>query len=215
MTEELNLLKEKINNCRDCDLYKTRNKIVLGEGNPLSPFMVIGEAPGANEDMAGRPFIGKAGKFFDECLAICGLNRKKIFITNIMKCRPCIIDGKTNKNRPPKPFETEICNKWLKEQISLIKPKIILTLGAPSTKFILGKKSVKMNEIRGHFFESSYCDLVMPSLHPSYILTYKGDLEKEMLIADIKSCVDKLKEIGVELIEGDIWTEKEYNLFEN
>ena len=211
----IQILENLINDCKDCGLHETCHNKVFGEGNLSSPLLIIGEAPGANEDMEGRPFIGKAGKFLDECLKEGGLDRSQIFITNIMKCRPCIIQGKTNKNRPPTSEETAICNKWLEEQINIIKPKVILTLGAPSTKFILNQKNVKMTEIRGHFFKTDYAEFVMPSLHPSYILTYKGEAEKQMLISDIKSCVMKLKEIGSEPACGEIYTHKTFDLFSN
>lgn len=212
MKNRLDNLKSLIKTCEKCSLAKTRQNTVFGEGNPYSPIMIIGEAPGANEDLEGVPFIGKAGRFLDECLNSCGLDRKKVFIANVMKCRPCIIEGKTNRNRPPKTEETEICSPYLKEQIKIIKPKIILALGAPAAKFILGRKTLKMTEIRGRFYESEYAPYVMPSLHPSYILTYKGEPEKQMLVHDIKACVTLAEEQNLTLAEGDIYTDR-HDLF--
>lgn len=208
MKTRLDNLNSLIKTCEKCSLCQTRTNTVFGEGNPLSPIMIIGEAPGANEDTEGVPFVGKAGKFLDQCLEKCGLDRERVFIANIMKCRPCIIEGKTNKNRPPTTEETKICSPYLAEQIKIIQPKIILALGAPAAKFILDRKTVKMNEIRGHFAESIYCDFAMVSLHPSYILTYKGEAEKQMLISDIKACREKAQELGLSLEPGPIYTHK-------
>ncbi len=207
-------LKNQIDNCQDCSLCQTRTNTVFGEGNPNSPLLIIGEAPGANEDETGRPFVGRAGKFLEECLNVASLDRNKVFIANVMKCRPCILSGKTNKNRPPTTEETQICSKWLKAQIDIIKPKVILTLGAPATKFILNKKTVKMNELRGTFFEINNI-FIMPSLHPSYILTYKGEAEKQMLIDDIKACYNKVCELGFKFESKEVYTQKPYDLFNN
>jgi len=205
-------LKNQINNCKNCSLCDKRTNIVFGEGNPNSPLLIIGEAPGATEDQTGRPFVGKAGKFLDQCLKEASLDREQVFIANVMKCRPCIIEGKTNKNRPPTKEETEKCSKWLKAQIEIINPKIILTLGAPATKFILNKNTIKMNEIRGNFIQLKDI-FVMPSLHPSYILTYKGEAEKQMLINDIKACHRKIQELGLCFTKSEIYTEKPFDLF--
>ena len=190
MHDRLTELYEKIKVCEKCGLCKTAHNKVMGSGNTEAPLMIIGEAPGAEEDRSGTPFVGKAGRFLDECLKECGLDRKDVFIANVMKCRPCIIEGRTNKNRPPTQEEIKACSPYLKEQIDIIKPKIILPLGAPATKFVLGRKVLKMTEIRGIFYRTEFCEYVMPSLHPSYILTYKGEAEKQMLISDIKKCAE-------------------------
>ena len=211
ITEKLHNLKKEIRKCRACSLSLSRRNTVFGEGNPLSPFMIIGEAPGANEDEMSAPFVGKAGKFLDGCLAECGLDRSLIFISNVMKCRPSSPDGK--RNRPPTAEETGLCSPWLIKQTEIIKPKIILALGAPAAKFLFGKKTVKMGEIRGKFLESVYCDYAMASLHPSYILTYKGPAEREMLISDIKACMAKLKEENIPLVLGEIYTDRVRDLF--
>ena len=207
-------LKTEIENCKACPLFKTRTNIVFGEGSLNSPLLIIGEAPGATEDSTGKPFVGRAGKFLDSCLKEASLLREDVFIANVMKCRPCILSGKTNKNRPPTKEETDACRKWLKAQIDVLKPKVILSLGAPATRFILNRKTLKMNEIRGTFIEINDM-FVMPSLQPSYILTYKGEEEKQMLIKDIKACYEKVHLLGLNFTKGENYTTKAFDLFNN
>lgn len=216
--EKILELKSKIEVCTDCKLCKTRNKVVFGEGNPDSPLLIIGEGPGANEDNTGRPFVGRAGKLLDECLEECHLNRNRVFIANVIKCRACIISGKINKNRPPEKEEIEACNKWLREQIELINPKVILTLGAPSTKFILGREDIKMTKDRGKFYNTKYCDYVIPALHPSYILRnmyIDNDGGRSFLISDIQQAILKVRELNSTIKSGEMVTaEKEPTLLD-
>ncbi len=121
MTELLQL-HEVICRCTDCDLSKTRTRAVPGEGPERAPIMLIGEAPGFNEDRTGRPFVGAAGQFLEKLLALAGLRRQDVYITNVVKCRP-------PNNRDPLPGEIEACKKYLDRQIALIQPRVIVTLG--------------------------------------------------------------------------------------
>ena len=125
-------LNQEISDCRDCELAKTRNMVVPGEGAENAEIMLIGEAPGFYEDKQGRPFVGSAGKFLDELLQSIGLDRTKVYICNVIKCRP-------PNNRDPLPQEIESCRKWLDRQIEIISPKVIVTLGRHSmAKFFRG-----------------------------------------------------------------------------
>lgn len=129
---ELTDLYQLISRCPDCDLCQTRTQTVPGEGPEDARIMFIGEAPGFNEDRTGRPFVGAAGKFLDQLLALAGLSRQTVYIGNIIKCRPA-------NNRDPQPSEIEACGKWIDRQIELIKPDVIVTLGRYSmNKFIPG-----------------------------------------------------------------------------
>ncbi|MER3420396.1 MAG: uracil-DNA glycosylase [Chloroflexota bacterium] len=119
---ELLQLSEVICRCTDCDLSKTRTRAVPGEGPERASIMLIGEAPGFNEDRTGRPFVGAAGQFLERLLALAGLRRQDVYITNVVKCRP-------PNNRDPLPGEIEACKKYLDRQIALIQPKVIVTLG--------------------------------------------------------------------------------------
>ena len=132
MNTQLEQLKTEILNCQKCELSKTRNHVIFGEGNEHAPIMVIGEAPGADEDRVGRPFIGRSGQLLDKIFAACGFTRDEhIFISNIIRCRP-------PGNRTPTPQEAEICMPWLIKQIEVIDPKIIILLGATSLKYLAG-----------------------------------------------------------------------------
>ena len=128
-------LYEEIALCRQCEIAKTRNKVVPGEGAEDADLLFIGEAPGWYEDQQGRPFVGPAGKYLDELLASINLNRQQVYIANVIKCRPM-------ENRDPLPTEIANCRKWLNRQIDLIRPRIIVTLGRYSMVMFFPGKSI-------------------------------------------------------------------------
>ena len=159
----LKFLKDiKINECMQCELSKSRNKIVFGEGNADSRLMFIGEAPGADEDNTGRPFVGRAGQLLTKIIESINLKREDVYIANIIKCRP-------PGNRNPLEDEIIFCAPFLKEQISIIRPKIICTLGKFSTEFIIGKDKGTISFVRGKEFDYEGTT-VIPTYHPSYLL---------------------------------------------
>ena len=144
-TERLEVLATQIRSCVQCPLHATRTKAVPGEGTPSARVMLIGEAPGREEDQRGQPFVGAAGRFLDEVLAGSGVNRGDLFITNTVKCRP-------ENNRPPRKREVDTCTSlYLFEQIELINPALIMLLGSVATRKLLGVNSV--NEVRGRVIE--------------------------------------------------------------
>jgi DNA polymerase len=157
-------LEEKAQKCTKCDLSKTRTKVVFGHGPAPCNLMLIGEGPGEMEDLSGLPFVGRAGQLLTQILASINIDREKdIYITNIVKCRP-------PENRTPQADETEACYPYLELQIKLIKPKIILLAGAPSTKVVL-KNEDPISKIRGQWFKLPGTEIsVMPIFHPSYLL---------------------------------------------
>ena len=143
--ERLEALATQIRSCVQCPLHATRTKAVPGEGTPLARVMLIGEAPGRDEDQRGQPFVGAAGRFLDQMLAGSGVNRDDLFITNTVKCRP-------ENNRTPRKREVDTCTSlYLFEQIELINPALIMVLGSVATKKLLGVNSV--NEVRGRVIE--------------------------------------------------------------
>ena len=143
--ERLEALATQIRTCVQCPLHATRTKAVPGEGSPSARVMLIGEAPGRDEDQRGQPFVGAAGRFLDEVLAGSGVDRRALFITNTVKCRP-------ENNRPPRKREVDTCTAlYLFEQIELINPALIMLLGSVATKKLLGVNSV--NEVRGRVIE--------------------------------------------------------------
>ena len=126
----LDQLREQVGACHQCPLADGRTNVVFGEGDPEARVLIVGEAPGKNEDLQGEPFVGAAGKYLDELLGIAGLTRGDVFIANVLKCRP-------PGNRDPRPEEIELCTPFLREQTRTIDPEFIVTLGNFSTKFIL------------------------------------------------------------------------------
>jgi len=187
--------------CTGCSLSERRTNVVFGEGNPQSPLVLIGEGPGDNEDKLGRPFVGRAGQLLDKAIIEAGLQRSQLYITNTVKCRAA--DWTTGKpqNRPPTEQEVTACRKWLVPQIELLKPKVILCVGAPSAKNLI-KKNFLITKERGLYFPCEYAKTAIATLHPSYILREAnkgGDGGYSLLVADIRRAYDaavKLAEKG-------------------
>ncbi len=181
----LDKLYEPYRNCTQCPLGTLgRKTVVFGDGNPDARIMIIGEAPGKNEDEGGKPFIGRAGKVLDEALKQANINRDDTFITNIVKCRP-------PNNRKPTTLESTICtNLFLYNQIKIIKPSIIITLGATPFETLLGKKA-PLNSNRGKMHHLLDIDL-MPTFHPAYIL--RNPQARHFLHVDIMSAVRHIQQ---------------------
>ncbi len=193
-TERIAEVAERASVCVACDLSKTRSKVVFGEGNPEAPLMLIGEGPGQNEDATGRPFVGRSGVLLDECLRENGITRKHVYLCNVVRCRACVFESGRLKNRPPTPDETQACSQWLNQTIEIIKPKVILCLGAPSASSII-HKGFKMMKERGQWFESRYTKYAMAAWHPAYILRLEGeayDAARRALVEDIAAARQKV-----------------------
>lgn len=195
--EQIEPLKDDCLHCTLCKLSATRTNVVFGEGNPESPLMIVGEGPGATEDATGRPFVGRAGKMLDEALSASGMSRKHVFICNIVKCRACLVQGAKHINRPPEPDEISACTSWLLKQVAIIKPLVILCIGAPSAKFII-KKNFKMTAERGIAFPTEYAECAIAALHPAYIMrrmSATDDGGKSLLFADVEAARLKVIEL--------------------
>ncbi len=174
--------------CQSCGLSERRTNVVFGEGDPKSPLVLIGEGPGDNEDKLGRPFVGRAGQLLDKAIEDAGLDRSQLYITNTVKCRAA--DWSTGKpqNRPPTDAEVLACRKWLVPQIGLLKPKVILCIGAPSAKNLI-KKNFLITKERGIYFPCEFARTAIATLHPSYILRERnkgGDGGYSHLVGDIR-----------------------------
>lgn len=154
-------LKCKVEGCSLCGLEKTRTQTVFGVGNCQADLLVIGEAPGANEDKQGEPFVGRGGMLLNAMLQAIGLDRKNIYIANILKCRP-------PDNRDPLPREVELCTPYLQQQIMLIQPKLIVTVGRIAAQFLLNTEEA-MGKLRGRAFEYNGIP-VLATYHPAYLL---------------------------------------------
>ena len=164
-------LKEEVAKCTLCELCHSRTQTVFGVGNPKTKILFIGEAPGANEDLKGEPFVGRAGQLLDNMLAAIGLNRKTIYIANILKCRP-------PNNRDPLPSEVEKCTPFLLRQIEFIKPKLIVALGRIAAHYLLNTKT-SLTQLRGkiHQFNQANTPLIV-TFHPAYLLRNPIDKAK-------------------------------------
>jgi uracil-DNA glycosylase len=159
---------EQIKDCQKCALAASRTQVVFGHGNPQAEIMFVGEAPGFHEDRQGQPFVGAAGKLLDRLLEEIGIQRREVYIANIIKCRP-------PDNRNPRVDEIDSCKPYLFKQIELIAPKVICTLGNFSTQLLLGKK-VGITKVRGQAFnQGTY--VVVPMLHPAAALHRDGMME--------------------------------------
>ncbi len=159
--EALNLLRENIGDCQRCKLSGGRNTIVFGEGSPDAPLMFIGEGPGRDEDLQGRPFIGDAGKLLTKMIVKLGMKREDVYIANIVKCRP-------SYNRNPEEDEINSCSPFLLQQIEIIRPSVIVCLGKIATETLLGVKT-PISKLRGNFLDFNGIP-VMPTFHPAYLL---------------------------------------------
>jgi DNA polymerase len=180
-------LQQKINCCHRCPLYQTAKHAVPGEGDPNTKIVFVGEAPGRVEDETGKPFVGRAGKLLDSLLASINLPRKSVFITSVIKHRP-------PKNRQPKSSEIKKCSYWLEDQLSIIKPKIIITLGRFGLEYFLPKK--KISQIHGTIQKiviKGKKILIFPVYHPAAGL--RSTRNKKKLFADFQKLRQALDDI--------------------
>ncbi len=173
-------LRDEVATCTSCSLHETRTQTVFGVGNASADWLVIGEAPGADEDKQGEPFVGRAGKLLNAMLLAVGLEREQVFIANILKCRP-------PNNRDPKPDEVQACEHFLKRQVELIKPKIILCVGRIAAQNLL-KVDTPIGKMRGKQFQLAGSDIpVMVTYHPAYLL--RSPREKRKVWEDLKKAM--------------------------
>ncbi len=171
-------LVKRIINCQRCELSLHRKNPVPGEGSLQAELMFVGEAPGRDEDLQGRPFVGRAGQLLTKIIKAMNYQREEVYITNVIKCRP-------PHNRNPHQAEIERCKEYLFEQIELIKPRVIVCLGKVATDFFL-QSSLSMTALRGKFYDYGQIRL-MPTFHPSYLVRNEGNRQiKRMVWEDMK-----------------------------
>ncbi len=169
----LDELSRRVSCCRKCRLSCTRNNTVFGEGAANAEIMFIGEGPGRQEDMTGRPFVGRAGELLTRIIERgMGMSRDEVYIANLVKCRPTV-DLKFERDRPPERDELESCVPYLLKQIEIIAPRVIIALGSPAAKFLL-RTDQGITRIRGSWGDFEGVP-VMPTYHPSYLLRNGGD----------------------------------------
>lgn len=179
--EKLRTLFEKYRNCQRCGLWQNRKHIVFGRGNPDAKLMFIGEAPGRQEDIKGQPFVGEAGNILTKIIKAMGLSREQVYITNVVKCRP-------PRNRDPQFEEIENCKEIVMQEIDIVKPEVICTLGRFSSRLLTGT-NYALGRIHGQWFKYKDID-VIPTLHPAACL-YNAK-NKVVLWNDIKKLMARL-----------------------
>ena len=182
-------LKAVCAQCTNCGLCAGRTNIVFSDGNPDAEIMLIGEAPGANEDARGVPFVGRAGQLLDKFLEDAGISRKKdLYICNTVKCRP-------PENRLPSQDEKSACRVYLEAQISVVRPKVILLCGMTAVQSMIETK-LAISKIRGQWFDAPFGAKMMPIFHPSYLLRNHSTEEgspRFFMLQDLKKAFDFLK----------------------
>jgi len=175
--------------CRSCDLYRTGTKAVFGEGPATARVMMVGEQPGDREDLAGKPFVGPAGRVLDEALAEAGIERRDVYVTNVVKHFKWEPRGKRRIHKKPRAWEIQACRPWLDAELEVVKPEILVCLGASAAQALLGNK-FRVTKQRGELVRSDLAPRVLATVHPSSILrapdpeTRKVEMEK--FVGDLK-----------------------------
>lgn len=194
VSPEFEALRQRVLACSLCPhLASSRTTVVFGEGNPSADLMFVGEAPGADEDKQGVPFVGLAGQLLDKIILAMGFPRQQVFIANVLKCRPDTPPGSSG-NRPPTREEMATCLPYLREQIALVKPRVIVALGAVAMKGLFGEPC-SIGSARGRWHDLNGIP-VMPTFHPAYLLRNQATSEKRKVWEDML-CVLEFLEIPI------------------
>lgn len=189
--DRLAAINERVCACVKCpNLANSRTQTVFGVGNPNADVMFIGEAPGADEDAQGEPFVGRAGQLLTKIIKAMGFAREEVYIANILKCRPDT-PGSAYGNRPPTPLEMETCKPYLMEQIEIIRPKVIVALGAVAVEGLLATRA-PMRQLRGQWNEFNGTPL-MVTYHPAYLLRNQSPTEKRKVWEDMMQVLERLE----------------------
>jgi uracil-DNA glycosylase len=186
-------LKESAAGCRACDLWKTGTQTVFGEGLTKAEIVLVGEQPGDQEDLAGKPFVGPAGRLLDKALEEAGIDRKLAYVTNVVKHFKWQPRGKRRIHQKPNAAEVAACRPWLDAELSLLKPKVLVCLGATAAQALLGRQ-FRVSQSRGVPVESDLAPVVMATVHPSAILR-SDDREAEMalFVEDLRRVAEVLR----------------------
>lgn len=180
--ETLEMIRDDLGDCQRCPLCTHRNEIVFGVGNPQARLVLVGEAPGREEDLQGKPFVGEAGRLLDKILLAMGTRREDVYICNVQKCRP-------PKNRDPEPEEIAACEPYLQRQLAALKPDLILTLGRFAAQTLL-RNATPISRLRGNWYTYQGIPL-MPTYHPAYLL--RNPAGKREVWEDVKQVMHRLR----------------------
>ena len=198
MPESLSALREAAAECRACPLWQTGTQTVFGEGAAGSVVMFVGEQPGDREDRAGRPFVGPAGRVFDEALVAAGIDRELAYVTNAVKHFKWQARGKRRIHAKPAWSELAACRPWLDAELAVVKPKVLVCLGATAAQALLGRQ-FRVTRQRGEWIESDLAEHVTATIHPSSILRQRDDESRR---TEMESFVRDLNKVAAVLLEA-------------
>jgi uracil-DNA glycosylase family protein len=183
--------------CTRCPLYKNATQVVPGEGSPRARLMMVGEQPGDKEDLEGRPFVGPAGRVLDRAIAEAGITRKDVFVTNAVKHFKFELRGKRRLHKKPNAYEIERCNWWLSFERKIVRPDLIVALGATAARAVIGRP-VTIAAVRGQVLPLADGSHGLTTIHPSYLLRIREERDKaaeyERFVADLRMGADYLKD---------------------
>jgi uracil-DNA glycosylase family protein len=189
-TRSLSAMKEAAAGCKGCDLWRTATQTVFGEGKRGAKIMMVGEQPGDREDLQGRPFVGPAGRVLDDALEAAGIDRASVYLTNAVKHFKWTPRGKRRIHKKPGAEEIAACRPWLDAEIDVVKPEVLVCLGAVAAQALLGRQ-FRVTQHRGEFIESPLAALLTATVHPSSILRAPDETarqrEMEAFIADLRT----------------------------
>ena len=186
--------------CKACDLWKTGTQTVFGEGSPKADLMLVGEQPGDKEDLAGRPFVGPAGRILDQALEEAGIDRARVYVTNAVKHFKWEPRGKRRLHKRPDAGEVAACRPWLDRELELVRPKVVVCLGATAAQALLGR-TFRVTKQRGEFFPQPEGHVITATVHPSSILRAPDPATRE---AELTAFTEDLRQVAKKLVERSI-----------
>jgi DNA polymerase len=198
MTESLTSLRERVQGCRECELYKGATQAVFGEGSARATVMFVGEQPGDREDREGHPFVGPAGRLFDRALEEAGIDRKQTYVTNAVKHFRYEERGKRRIHQRPSAEHIRACRPWLDAELAAVRPRVLVCLGAVAAQALLGSK-IRVTKDRGRPLESELAAVVLVTIHPSAILRERDEPARDQAF---RAFVADLEVVGSELSRG-------------
>ncbi len=192
-------LRDAVRDCRGCELYRRATQAVLGEGDPRARAMLVGEQPGDDEDLVGRPFVGPAGRLLDRTLEAAGIARADVYVTNAVKHFKWIPRGKKRLHQKPGSAEVEACKPWLEAELALVKPEVLVLLGATAAQSLLGR-GFKVTRARGVFFATRFAPLTLATVHPSSLLRIPDPVERRAA----RALFQRELELVAEVLRGGV-----------
>jgi uracil-DNA glycosylase len=187
----LRVLREAADGCRGCDLYKGATQVVFGEGPAHPKLVMVGEVPGDQEDLAGKPFVGPAGRVLDSALDEARIDRGQVYITNVVKHFKYVMRGKRRLHQKPSAGEIRACRPWLEAEMATLKPPVLVALGATAAQALFGR-DFRVTQRHGEVFESEWCPHCMGTVHPSAILRAPEDADRERMYRQL---VEDLRQV--------------------